>query len=77
MRKAYYGIWNGLVKGFYHLSDPHPVDQQCMGDWMQDDLDYFETIAEEYEFYTLQTISYERAMGGAMRAVDLLYNSNF
>ena len=25
-RDTYYAVWNGLVKGFYHLEDPHPID---------------------------------------------------
>lgn len=77
MRNTYYAIWNGLVKGFYKLNDPHPVSEQCMGPWMQDDIDFLVDLAEDYSYYTLQTISYERAMEGAMRSVDLVYNSDF
>jgi hypothetical protein len=33
-RVSYYTIWNGLVKGFYNLKDPHPIDEQCFGSWM-------------------------------------------
>ena len=76
-RDTYYAVWNGLVKGFYHLEDPHPIDEQCMGDWMQGEIDYLTTVLEEFEVFGLQTISYERAMGAAMRSVDLIYNSKF
>ena len=76
-RDTYYAVWNGLVKGFYHLEDPHPIDEQCMGDWMQDHIDYLTTVFQELEVFGLQTVSYERAMGAAMRSVDLIYNSKF
>ena len=48
-----------------------------MGPWMQDDIDYLLKIADDYTYYTLQGVSYERAMQGAMRSVDLLYNADF
>jgi hypothetical protein len=44
---------------------------------MQEDLDFFVDIGNEFKYYGTSTISYERAMEAAMRSVDLVYNSNY
>lgn len=77
MRVTYYTIWNNMVKGFYGLDDKHPIDQQCMGDWMQDDIDYLMDIYTEEAYYGLTTVSYERSLEAAMKSVDLVYNSDY
>lgn len=39
MRKAIYTIINSAIKGMYNDNRPHPLNQECMGDWMEEDME--------------------------------------
>ena len=77
MRITYYTVWNSMVKGFYDLEDEHPIDQQCLGEWMQPDIDFLVELYNEELYYGLTTVSYERSMEAAMKTVNLIYNSDY
>ena len=77
MRITYYTVWNSMVKGFYDLEDEHPIDQQCLGEWMQPDIDFLVDLYNEELYYGLTTVSYERSMEAAMKTVNLIYNSDY
>lgn len=34
MRSIYYTSLNGMIKGYYNDQRPHPLDERCLGDWI-------------------------------------------
>lgn len=38
IRKFKYGTYNGFVKGWYGETEENPISEQCMGDWMHEDM---------------------------------------
>lgn len=39
MKKFYYTLWNSAIKGWYHSNDSNIIDNECMGDWMDEGMD--------------------------------------
>ena len=79
-RKMLYSIWNGVVKGVYGLEEPNPIDQQCLGDWMEDDFFAIENLAMIFMFQGSvgpDGLPYKEAVGGAIKMVDIWYNANY
>ena len=79
-RKMLYSIWNGVVKGVYGLEDPNPIDQQCLGDWMEDDYISIAQLAMDFTYNGSvgpDGVTYDEAVQGATKMVDLWYNANY
>ena len=76
-RKMLYSVWNNSVKGLYGLDDPNPIDQQCLGDWMEADFKVIEDLGVRFAATGSQDVTYEESIQGAVMLVDLYYNANY
>ena len=75
IRKVYYTIWNSFVRGFYQTARKNPVDEKCMGSWMdslKDDIVALLNLIDEGKFGDIHSGHLKRISSGV---IDVFYKN--
>ena len=73
--KTIYTTYNGFVRGFYREHDRVVVPQECLGEWVTQNLTYLERVWEKVWDFEILNIPYDDAIEAAKDVVNLIYRN--
>ena len=74
MTTTIYTFYNGFARGFYRESKEIVIDQNCLGDWVNDNLTYINNVLNR-TFNGSFDVSYDEAVEAATDVVNLFYEN--
>lgn len=74
-RKAVYTVLNSWIKGYYNDKRTNPVNKECMGDWMEDDLKYIKDLIKRIFHHGDIFVPHKELRAATDKAWDLIFNN--
>ena len=69
-----YHLWGSFIRGYYHKrSNKLVVDEQCFGNWMEEDVKVIRKFFKEVSIFNISGIDIQEAKLVANDMVDLVF----
>ena len=76
MEKSSYAMWNGFVRGFYNARTHKVVNEECFGDWLNEEVTDIGLFFDDLAMGNFNALSYTRASRIAQEVVDVSFKHN-
>ena len=75
VRHLKYGAYNSFVRGFYDTKETHPISQECLGDWMKEDIHKFWPTIKKLVRGHYFEIGFDEAKAASDALLEMIYKN--
>ena len=76
MERSSYAMWNGFVRGFYKARTHQVVNEECFGDWLNEEVTDIGLFFDDLAAADFSALTYQRASRVAQEVVDVSFKHN-